>query len=114
MPEQGKLMPEGVEVTKGEVGTTPDEGVTSGLQMIDQGLRLVFGALGSDLPTKEVEVKAGDTLWKLANEHLGNGQRWREIYLLNLAATMQESTSRGVTPNADFIFPGTKLKLLAF
>ena len=30
-----------------------------------------------------VIVKAGDTVWKIAQEHLGSGARWGEIYQTN-------------------------------
>jgi nucleoid-associated protein YgaU len=48
------------------------------------------------IPT-EVTVVQGDTLWGLAQQHLGDGLRWPEIYELN-----QETI--GVNP--DLIYPG--------
>ncbi len=33
--------------------------------------------------TKSYTVKSGDTLWDIAQKHLGAGSRWQEIYNLN-------------------------------
>jgi nucleoid-associated protein YgaU len=51
-----------------------------------------------------VTVQAGDTLWGLAEEHLGNGDRWPEIYALNRAVV-------GADP--DVIQPAQRLRLPA-
>lgn len=48
-----------------------------------------------------VEVAAGDTLWDLAEEHLGDGARWQEIYDLN----------RDVVDDKDLILAGQQLRL---
>ena len=111
MPKEGKLMPANVEVTEGEIGTAGNE-VTSAMRMVEDGLKILFGSLGSRLPTKTIEVEAGDTLWTLAERELGDGQRWREIYLLNLSAVSGDEASP--EPNPDLIHPGTELKLLDF
>lgn len=49
-----------------------------------------------------VTVRAGDTLSKIAQKHLGSAHRWRSIYELN-------KTVIGANPNK--IYPGQKLKL---
>ena len=33
--------------------------------------------------TKEYIIKKGDTLWKIASEHLGSGHRWKYLYEFN-------------------------------
>lgn len=49
-----------------------------------------------------VTVRSGDSLWKLAQAHLGNGARWPELYALNRDA---------IGPNPRMIVPGTSLTL---
>ena len=46
-------------------------------------------------------VQSGDTLWKIAEENLGDGNRFSEIYEAN----------RDVLDNPDHILPGQELKL---
>lgn len=47
-------------------------------------------------------IKAGDNLWDIAAEHLGNGTRWQEIYKLNEGV---------IGSNPDLIHCGTTIKL---
>ncbi len=47
------------------------------------------------------EVKSGDSLWKIAQQSLGDGSRWREIYDLN----------KDQIKNPDLIHPGQVFKL---
>lgn len=49
-----------------------------------------------------VTVEAGDSLWSIAAERLGAGDRWPEIYALNRAA---------VGPDPDVIRPAQRLRL---
>lgn len=51
-----------------------------------------------------VTVRPGDTLWDLAEDHLGSGDRWPEIYALNRAVV-------GADP--DEIQPAQRLRLPA-
>ncbi|GAB6983932.1 LysM peptidoglycan-binding domain-containing protein [Nocardioides pyridinolyticus] len=51
-----------------------------------------------------VTVRPGDTLWGLAEHHLGSGDRWPEIYALNRAVV-------GADP--DVIQPAQRLRLPA-
>ncbi|MGE5708403.1 MAG: LysM peptidoglycan-binding domain-containing protein, partial [Bacteroidota bacterium] len=46
-------------------------------------------------------IQGGDTLWKIAQKLLGNGNRWREIYELN----------KDVIKNPNVIHAGVTLKL---
>lgn len=46
-------------------------------------------------------VRPGDTLWKIAQAHLGSGRRWQEIYAANTDVLGE--------PNS--VVPGMKLKL---
>jgi LysM repeat protein len=57
---------------------------------------------GPDVETVDYTVKRGDTLWKIAEQHLGDGLRFRELVDLN----------RGVLGGRpDFIHPGAVLHL---
>jgi nucleoid-associated protein YgaU len=57
------------------------------------------------LETKDsdvVTVRPGDSLWSLAQKHLGSGNRWQELYQLN---------HRLLGSNPDRIYPGQHLML---
>lgn len=61
---------------------------------------------GVDAPESEAtveyyEIKSGDTLWKIASEHLGDGNRYPEIFEAN----------REVIQDPDLIFPGQKIRI---
>ncbi|WP_165845406.1 bacterial transcriptional activator domain-containing protein [Streptacidiphilus pinicola] len=55
-----------------------------------------------------VGVKSGDTLWQLAQSHLGDPLRWPEIYALNQDDT--ETDGRRFQ-NPNLIYPGWSLQL---
>lgn len=61
---------------------------------------------GRRYPT--VTVRRHDTLWSLAQTHLGSGKRFSEIVALNLGRTQPDG--RALT-KADWIFPGWVLRL---
>lgn len=48
---------------------------------------------------KMIVVKSGDTLWNLCKQHLGDGQKYKEVATLNKLA------------NPNLIYPGQKLRL---
>ena len=54
-----------------------------------------------------VVVQPGDSLWHLAERHLGDALRWEEIYELNAGALPGGGTLRD--PN--LIHPGWRLRL---
>jgi nucleoid-associated protein YgaU len=61
---------------------------------------------------KRIKVKEGDTLWSLAQAHMGDGQRYKELFLIN-ATTMvmdRENAPDKIGPN--FIYDGDELFVL--
>lgn len=67
------------------------------------------------LTVKNVKVKEGDTLTKIAEENGMGPSGWRDLYLMNVAFLMQAAKSAGrgsdkVGP--DFIWPGTYITIV--
>lgn len=56
----------------------------------------------------QIHVERGDTLWSIAEKHLGNGDRWSEIAAANQGKTMVDGR---VFASADQIRPGWKLTI---
>jgi len=61
---------------------------------------------------KTVKVKAGDTLWALAEEHLGSGQRWKDIFLMNAARFVYAHSAAPAYVGPNFIYPGDELDIV--
>jgi nucleoid-associated protein YgaU len=51
---------------------------------------------------KTYTVDSGDSLWAIAKQELGDGNRWREIY---------EANKETIGKNPDLIHPGMVLKI---
>ncbi|MCU1493398.1 MAG: Peptidoglycan-binding LysM [Acidimicrobiaceae bacterium] len=58
----------------------------------------------------QIEVRRHDTLWSLAERHLGSGERWQQIFDLNRGVT--QADGRHLT-SARWIYPGWQLRLPA-
>ncbi|MGH3357873.1 MAG: LysM peptidoglycan-binding domain-containing protein, partial [Nocardioidaceae bacterium] len=62
-------------------------------------------------PTTEVVVARGDTLWSIAENHLGAGEHWREIAELNRDREMVDGSrfddARTILPGWTLLVPGT-------
>ncbi|WP_338597139.1 LysM peptidoglycan-binding domain-containing protein [Saccharopolyspora sp. SCSIO 74807] len=61
-------------------------------------------------PTRWITVTPGDTLAGLAEHHLGDPERWQEIYALNRGRT-QSTPSHTALHNPDTLMPGWRLAL---
>jgi nucleoid-associated protein YgaU len=56
--------------------------------------------------TKQIHVQPGDSLWKLARRHLGNGSRWNEL----LASNPTISDPNHIQPGIMLIVPTNELR----
>lgn len=61
-------------------------------------------------PTQSVTVMRLDSLWSIAERHLGDGDRWTEIAALNEGTIMNDGSTFGA---AELIQPGWKLLIPA-
>lgn len=66
------------------------------------------GAAHGQHSTRQVSVRPGDSLWSIAEEHLGSGSRWREIADLNEGHQMSDGS---VFRSVGLIQPGWTLHL---
>lgn len=62
---------------------------------------------------REVNVQPGDTLFSLAERHTGNGNRWRDIFILNAAEFIQRG-EKSAQVGPDMIWPGMTLKIIDY
>ncbi len=85
-----------------------------GQQELAAGLKHIFDVFGNYLTMTTVQVVPGDTLWNLAKTHLGDGQRWRELYFLNYDVITKGEEQHRARTDPSSIYPGTQLRVLAF
>lgn len=74
--------------------------LTGGADHLEIGWRLTIPDVAVP-PADSVTVAPGDSLWRLAAAHLGDGERWRELWQLN----------RAVVTDPDVLEVGTVLQL---
>ena len=62
---------------------------------------------------KTVEVEAGDTLWSIAEKHLGSPYEWEQLYRENFDVIFAAQKRRGfkTRQGPDLIYAGTVLAL---
>ena len=59
---------------------------------------------------KIYEVNEGDTFWGIADDNLGDGQLWRDIFILN-AAILAENIGDEMAKTLKVLTAGTQLIL---
>ena len=63
--------------------------------------------------SKSYTIKKGDTLWAIAQKHLGAGSKWKTIY--NANKSIIEKTAKKYrkksSSNGHWIYPGTKISI---
>ncbi len=78
-------------------------GNVEGVERVDvsglTGLDAAGGAEGGGGEPKTYVIAKGDTLWAIASEHYGDGNKYHDIVAAN----------KEVIKNADLIFPGQKI-----
>ena len=60
--------------------------------------------------TEQYTVARGDSLWSIAQAHLGNGHQWKRLWRYNNRADVVKRTGRGI-PDPNLIYPGQTLLL---
>ncbi|MFD8494832.1 BTAD domain-containing putative transcriptional regulator [Amycolatopsis sp. NPDC059657] len=85
-----------------------DGGLLRDLGLLKPGWILVLPADGDRSPCGEVTVRIGDTLSKIARDHLGDSRRYQEIFTLN-----KDRPQPGGHPltDPDRIYPGAVVRL---
>lgn len=91
-------------VTVGHSDASPSAPVTQPRTTPPAAARLASEATSG--PT--ITVQRGDTLWDLAERHLGDGHRYTEILALNLG---RPQTDGRALDDAHWIYPGWQLRL---
>lgn len=63
--------------------------------------------------SKTYTIKSGDTLWAIAQKHLGSGAKYSQIYNLNKTIIEETAKKRGKNSSdgGHWIYPGTTIKL---
>ncbi len=96
---------DGIATLSGEAKTS--EALEKAILMVGnvEGISEV-SAEGVNAPASEAvveyyEIQSGDTLWAIASKHLGDGNRYPEIFEAN----------REVIQDPDLIFPGQKIRI---
>ena len=62
--------------------------------------------------TVSYTIKSGDSLWRIAQQCLGDGTRWEEVYNANKAVIDETAKKYGHQTNEKhYIYAGTKLTI---
>jgi nucleoid-associated protein YgaU len=91
-----------------------EDELIKGQQELAAGLKHIFEVFNNYLTTTMIQIEPGDTLWKLAETHLGDGQRWRELYFLNLDRLTIAQDAHHAIMSPNLIYAGNNLRVFAF
>ncbi len=89
-----------------------EDELIEGQQKFQEGLRTILEVLPI-ITTFTVRVESGDTLWTLASRFFNDGQRWRELYLMNIDIITRYQSYHNSMPGPDMIYPGQDLRVWA-
>lgn len=90
-------------------GSTANTASTTADEQIADATAQAVDAVDSDAP--RYETHAGDTLWTIAQDQLGDGKRYTEIAQLNYNVVQEDGGA--LTPDSHWIAPGWTLVLPA-
>ncbi len=91
-----------------------EDQLIKGRQELDAGLKDIYAVFNNYLTTTVIPVEKGDTLWNLAVKFLGDGQRWREIYFLNLDRLQIAWDKHHATMSPNLIYSGDNIRIFSF
>lgn len=94
------------------VGMPGEDKLIRSQQQFAEGIKGILEVLGNQLPSLVITVAPGNTLWQLAAMHLSDGQRWREIYAMNLDIVSKHQDQHHAVSGPDMIYPGAELRIL--
>ena len=87
---------------KVENGVAKISGVASSADALEKAVLMAGNIIGiSNVNIDDVTVKNGESLWKIAEKHYGDGNKYTAIVTAN----------KEVIKDADKIFPGQKIRL---
>ena len=92
-----------------------DDPFSQSARSLGEGLRAMYAdfmRLFTPDNTEMITIEKGDTLWAIAEKHLGSGTRWQEIYVMNMDVIHAAQVDRRVAIGSDMIFPGTQIRVM--
>lgn len=102
-------------VTTGEDGTPQISQSSSATSNSDTSSGAFEDRVTKQITQTNYKIKSGDTLYDIAKQHFGDGNRWTEIYEANKTVIENAAKSHGKSSssNGHWIWSGTELVLPA-